>query len=518
MEKAPALYPEKVTYTQEFRPFVRSVLRRKKEVLLEALKPCSRFKAVFKGNRDLDIKISSLMHRFDVFEDDACIEVSGMPMNWRFLIEYLQACNITVSPDLFFRALRNDAPHIAGVRLAPAPHMQETDGHEVIRYGFGSGETLDESISKAVGEQLERYFLTLYRQKDLVFGTYKDLLGRGKHVLNIHSLNGYLPWQKEMFPQFKSDEQSSFGWVSGVDLFNKKAILLPAQCVFWNYKLDTSINEKIITQQNTNGTAGYFTKEEAMLSGIYELIERDGFLIYWLNAISPKKIDVASVSNAAFQDKLEGLRRCNIEYYFLDVTTDTKIPACVCVLVGHENESPVIALGASAGMDVYSILRSALGEALSIYSFETPEREPLTLPNDYKPFTDMTIDRDERIHIWRGQEMASRFAFFLAGEMETIEDFIGSTPQNVSAQEQLEYSLKQCKQLGEGYEVYYYEARHEVLTRLGYHVVRVLIPRLVHLYLNEGFATLNASRLHDVPPKLGKKPASVLNPWPHPFP
>jgi len=72
--------------------------------------------------------------------------------------------------------------------------------------------------------------------------------------------------------------------------------------------------------------------------------------------------------------------------------------------------------------------------------------------------------------------------------------------------------------LGQGYEISCYQAEHQTLKDLGYFSVKVVVPALVTLYLNEPYAVLGAKRLKEVPWKLGFKPVKKWNPWPHPFP
>lgn len=504
---------------QEFRLFPKTALRLKKDVLAEILSPCSRFKGVFIDNKDIDVKVSQLMHRFDAFEDDALIPVSGGPMNWRFLVRYLHAQNITSSLELYIRNNRNDAPKIHGIRLAPAPKSSIEDGENAQLYGYGSGSTLDESISKAVGEHLERYFLAQYKYSALQKASFKELSSSRHNALSPLAFNGFLDWQKKRFPSLRVDENTPLSWVEGNTLSGNKKILLPAQAIFWNFSFRGAQKEQILLQPNTNGAAGGFTTEEAVLGGILEIIERDGFLIYWLNSIAPRQIDVSTIKDEEFQEKLAYLNRYNVSYYFLDTTTDTGIPSCICALTGATHGEYVVTLGGSSGFAVEKIVKSALREALSIYAFNDKElTQPPQLPDNYEPFTDSHICRDERIALWRSKEMYERFLFFVSGKMESVQDFMRGVEVYQTPSEQLLYVRQRFEQLGEGYDIYYHSVTHTVLERLGYNVVKVLIPRMMHMYLNEDFATLDAPRLREVPVKLGYKPCETLNPWPHPFP
>ena len=71
---------------------------------------------------------------------------------------------------------------------------------------------------------------------------------------------------------------------------------------------------------------------------------------------------------------------------------------------------------------------------------------------------------------------------------------------------------------GAGYEPFAYEAKHPLLDELGYASAKVVVPKLLPLYLNEHLATAGAPRLREAMDNLGLPPAAELNPWPHPFP
>ena len=70
-------------------------------------------------------------------------------------------------------------------------------------------------------------------------------------------------------------------------------------------------------------------------------------------------------------------------------------------------------------------------------------------------------------------------------------------------------------------EVVYVDITHPKIKKYGIMVVKVFIPKLQPLYLDEYYPYLGGSRLYEVPVKLGflKVPnqESQLNKIPHPF-
>jgi len=405
-----------------------------------------------------------------------------------------------------------------GIRTEPplfrvsldATREEGSHGYAAYTGGFAATFSEEESWSKAIGEMLERSLLAAPAGA-MTRASLNDLHHQGDAALDSSSLPGFLPFQDASIPERWRSPEEALEWVEAKQL-DGAPILIPAQLAFWMYK--RAAPEPLIQRATTSGCAGGFTRDEAILGALLEAIQRDGFLIYWLNGIAPRVIDIGSIEGRT-KTFIESLRDAGLDPVFLDTTTDLSIPSCACILRSHGAE-PTIALGASAGFDIESTILHSATEALSV--FEYVARHPrYVLPAEYAPFTARDIRRDERLFAWKGAEMAERFAFFLAGERHALASFLPENLPSGSAA-QLSFVLDRLRALGEGYEVIVYEIKNELLDRLGYHVLRTIVPALMPLYLNEYAATLDCKRLREVPPALGFEAAEHYTPWPHPFP
>ncbi len=503
-----------------FEPFPHSTLREAQEVLAELQRPCGRFKNPLSWEEKLRLRAEQAMDFLKEGERPLLVVGSGVPANWQALVDYLYKQGITGSPRFSFTGAFFDGPKVPSASLAPKEHIiGESDGRKVLRKGFGSASSIEESMSRAVGELLERYFLARYKSSALTRASYQELVGQGERALNISELNDFLSWQKERFPRFERSDTQPLFWVKGRELSGEQEIYLPAQLAFWSYLFPPKSGEPILAQSTTSGCGGHFTKEEAILAALLEAIQRDGFLIYWLNSLSPSLIDPLTFvdKDQEMKDFLAYLQRYGFEYYFLNTTTDVGVPTCTCVLINRGGNEPVITVGAASGFSRRELLFQSAGEALIINSY-VMARGPHVLSKRYAPFTNTALGRDQRLRAWRGDKMYERFKFLISGEMQTFESFAGDALWITSPHARLSYVLERLKALGKGYDVYYYEAHDKVLETLGYHAVRVIVPRLMNLYLTENMPTLAAPRLKSVPEKLGYAPAQTFNPWPHPFP
>jgi thiazole/oxazole-forming peptide maturase SagD family component len=490
------------------------ILKTKEQVLKELSEPCSRFTFSAKHIKS-DLGIARLAAHFDPFAKNSLLLATGVPANWQLFAQYLYEKKVTRSSSIFFYEVRNDIPKLYQAFFLSSEKEDADDGKEVNRYGYGSSFNQEEAVSKATGELLERYFLGKYRNQDLIRASYDELAAQGgARPLNLSHLNGFLPWQKKENQRLGHDMDNAIRWVRGTNISTDTPAYLPARLVFWNY---VEPHEMFIGESNTNGSAGHFTRDEAILSGLLEYIQRDGFIIHWLKVKSPRRIDEHSITDAVTVDLLARLRAYKLDTYLLDVTTDVGVPTCACIIVDRRNGAYVMNVGASAGFNEQEVFLSAIKEAFSGQNRLFTDKI-IDLTDSYQPFSDSQLGQDERLRIWRGKAMYDKLAPFLEGLVITSTEFLkGMTGYETSSQH-LSFIKERLRALGEGYEVYVHEAQDPILTKIGYHVVKVIVPRLINLYLWENNVTLAAERLEYVPKVLGYIPRDDLNPLPHFFP
>lgn len=410
----------------------------------------------------------------------------------------------------------NDAPHFFRSHISSAYPKGITDGatdHDPSGYGFGKNEEI--TLSKAIGEFLERYFFTLYKSERLLRGSIRQIGSRNR-LVDLSQFASFSSSQKEADTRFQYGEDDVFSWEKITRFSNKTNLLIPAQFVYWNYH--RSKDEPILRETNTNGAGGFFSREGAILSGLYELIQRDAFLIYWLNKLSPPKIIPESVPNGDFQYFLRESKKYGFKIHCLNITSDIIVPSFAVVIEDDSGCGPRFSVGAGAESDPAKALLRALEEAWAVYYWLRPQ-VTFELPKNYEPFRDSSLGRIQRLRLWAHKDMASEFSFFLAGSEDTFSANSFDYPSVFSSEtDELTQLIAKIEGKGPGYEVYCYMAKHSILSSLGYRCAKVIVPQLVPLYLRETLAPLGSKRLREVPENLGYTAAAVLNPLPHPFP
>jgi len=489
--------------------------------LKELQQRCNRFKSLLSSEDKLRAFIAERMLDRDAVGSPSLVSNDGTPLNWKYLLTELHAAGIIQEPSFATRLRHNDRPLVYNFELVPVQSAETSDGREVQYGGFGGSLDMEDAMSKSVGELLERYFLSTYKHSSLTNTSYAELTRHGHRALDPRGANYFLDWQKKRFPQFVHDADTYFHWVEGSEYTSGAPTYLPAQMVFWNYQPGDHgkiSEEKSIIIQTTSGSAGHFTKDEAVLGALLEAIERDAFVIYWLNSLTPKIIDTTTIQNEKIQRLLAYLKRYRLEVTFVNTTSDFGVPTATCIVVDHyAKDAPVLSIGSAAGFDLESTIIPSAIEAMIINNF-AGSNETFVLPDDYQPFTNTQIRRHERLLSAKGKKSMERFKFLLSGPLQSAEEFIGSAATIDTKAKRLTYMLDELEKRGTGYELYTYDAQHPILDKLGYHVVRAIVPELIPLYLVEFAAPLNMRRIREVPAKIGREAAKEFNPWPHPFP
>ena len=446
-----------------------------------------------------------------------------VPLRWKKVFDYLFEKGLITEPCPILDEIYNDDVKIFGLQLW-AVHRQEDTDADVNRYTreYARGVSFDfeEALSKVVGEFLERYPLSLYRRETLLHASIAEIRRRKTHFFDPFLLDQFSPRQKNRFPSCRFDDSSGFCWVKGKSLMTEKGAFIPAQLVYWNYGQEKK--EPFLQQSTTNGAGGMFHHVGAVMSGLYELIQRDAFFIFWLNSIAPPRIDINSLEDEEIRCVLRSCDRNGIDVFILNTTSDFGIPCMTTVLIDRYVEGPSVTLGGGCNVDVTKAIMRSLTEAIGVrYRLRgIMKRKSYHLPEQGAFFGGEPSNQTDRLLYWSNPGMQEKINFFLSGTVQNVKEICRDFNRNIcwTPERELRYVKSIFRKRGERYEIFYYEARHEILDVLGYSSVKVVVPALLPLYMAEDCAPLGNPRIQEACQALGYVPAKDTNPLPHPFP
>ena len=344
---------------------------------------------------------------------------------------------------------------------------------------------------KSIGEAVERFCLAIYKRKELKFGCFKDI----PNAVNPNIFLGIS----------NSDiSNENFFWSKVKLLNNNKTYFIPSQLIYVPYVYK---NEKIIQLSTSTGTACGTSLYFALYRALCELVERETFMIYYLNRLPPYKIKKKSLPEK-INNVLDILKRYRLETHCFYLKSDIELPIFLTIIIDRTGHGPSVALGLKAGYDLEETLLGSIEEA--------QQSRPWLRSYVYRkgcnprfPIKDI-LDRGL---FWYPLKMIKKINFFLNTKRRTGLDEISSFNQKKLCVEKL---LKQLK--NKNIHIYFKDLTNVKLNGTVFKVVKVISPEIQPMYFDEEFKIFT-KRIFEVPRYLGfpEKNISQLNNIPHPF-
>ena len=153
-------------------------------------------------------------------------------------------------------------------------------------------------------------------------------------------------------------------WDEAEDWLRDRTILVPSDMIWLKPRIKEPFQ---YFQSSTNGLASGVNLQDAMLSGMYELIERDAWAIseyvqdntgQWDECISLEGLLPNSI-----QQCVELLRKAGVRIFLFDITSDLGIPAFRCALLDNNPLFPGNFGGFGCSLDPETAARRAITEA-----------------------------------------------------------------------------------------------------------------------------------------------------------
>ncbi|WP_323190502.1 YcaO-like family protein [Halostella sp. PRR32] len=236
---------------------------------------------------------------------------------------------------------------VGEIESFPAPYYlaqnAETEGFSdasAARKAAGVAGDWDGAFMKALGEAIERYSAGVYRDSEFTVGASDDLP------------NAVSPASLVRGPGEAVDDR--IRWVPGANLVTDEEAFLPAEAVHFPPP------EERYLQTITTGLGLGSSGVGALLSGLYEVIERDATMIAWYSTFDPLEL---RVDDDRFGTLARRARAEDLSVTPLLVTQDVDVPV-VSVAVHRESGWPRFAVGSDADLDPDAAATAALAEAL----------------------------------------------------------------------------------------------------------------------------------------------------------
>lgn len=219
----------------------------------------------------------------------------------------------------------------------------------------GKGAKNEQAEASAIMEGFERYSAEM-KEEDydkIIVSSIEDM---DKDYIDPRTL--YLP--KDM------DENKlnnlKLEWYPAADIISEKEYYVPANAVFHPY-IPYNKEATAIFKGNTNGLASGNIIEEAVLHGIFEVIERDAWSIFELTHKNGKEIDINTIENPIVLDLLNKFKSESINIKLIDITNDIGVPTVTASSDDNILKDPaLLCLGVGTHLDPNIAIIRALTE------------------------------------------------------------------------------------------------------------------------------------------------------------
>jgi ribosomal protein S12 methylthiotransferase accessory factor len=413
---------------------------------------------------------------------------------------------------------------VGEILAAPDEHRLVSIGCELADATLTIGERLDgytgsEHWSRpvaeaaAIGEAVERYSGSYVPADRLVLTAAERLPGAVDPCR--FALFSDAQYGEPRFPFRPFRPETLVSWVDGFALPGGEEVYLPAQLVYMPWR-GWSDAEEPIGHATSSGLACGATLEEAVLTGLLELIERDAFMLVWHNRLSLPLLQWNLDSELAGLDE-RYFAPSGLSYSAVDLSVFFGIPVVLGVVHGQPGALAAIGVGAACAVSVRVAWRKALAEAFSVHRWirdrvlEHPEE--LDRPaEEIRTFDGHTV-------YYAHQKRASRAAFLDASaERRDVREVPPLEGQNVL--EQIEAICSRLRRHEAA--AYAVDVTSPEVAVAGLRVVHAVAPELCQLDVVEGARFLGGRRMYEAAFQVGLAPRPLtpldLNPDPHPFP
>jgi ribosomal protein S12 methylthiotransferase accessory factor len=397
----------------------------------------------------------------------------------------------------FPKALKR-RPAVAVARYAVADPDIVVAGQSNLCHG--SGASAAEAETLAVVEAAER-FAGLARPAAARFACFGEFRGAALCPTEL-PLFSNTQYAKPGFPFRPFSPAASYWWVAGWNVTCDQRVWIPLSAASYGY-------DDGLVAESSSGIAAHSCRASALVNACLELIERDAFMIHWLNWLTPPRIPTRHADTAECSSMLSDVRATGSEVHLLDLTTDLGVPVCLALAVHLNGLRPALTIGAGAALDMSRAVTRAVRE---LYAASLSPGADWSTGLPMAPKDVRSLEDNARAY---SHPDWLKHAAFLWAATAPATDSLTSCRGDDALRTLLELFAAR------GYDMIAVDLTPRALNGTGLHVVRAIVPGLQPLALGAG-PRLGGRRLFEAPVRMGRRATQLaeaaLNPLPHCFP
>lgn len=377
------------------------------------------------------------------------------------------------------------------------------ESFDIGEIGGGTDENASIAMMKSMGEAIERYSLQKIHP-NLEIRSYEDL-NKKENAINLEDFinfsESFLNEKREDY--LKKISKEKIRWVIGKDSLGKE-IKIPAQLVYVPSSKNIFLKEPLIRWPISTGAAFGIMKNgaDSKYRGILECIERDSSMI---NYFSKKEAEEIELDTPKTKELIKDFKRYNLSIRVFNFTTDLGIPSVAAFILDETGIGPAQSVGAKADLNPEKAVIGAIMEAFTS-RFALRFRKMLNSPKEIKKPSEI-IDLSSRTLFWYERNKRKNLDFLMKNKKKI---FLSKMKNHDERDFNKNLKLLVKKLSLKGYEIYFVDLTPKEVEKVGFRVIKSLVPKLHPLFLDERKPHLFSERI--------KSYGGIRNNYPHPFP
>ena len=379
------------------------------------------------------------------------------------------------------------------------------------RGACGKGLTDAAAQIGAIGEAIEHYCASHARIRRVRRARIEELPNAiAPTDFVLYSDNQY---GRPGFKHAKWLRDSEIGWLEAIELPERKTVWIPACLVYLNFTGQQP--QDFLCPPTSSGSAAGPDLDSAILSGLLEVVERDAFMVTWLNHLPVPTIDYSRMGGPCGSIR-DHYARYGVEARAFLLATDLPVYCIMAIGFDRTGAGPaaVVGLGCSANPEM--ALRRALYEVCQV---RPAERKKFASGDAARMngYSDVHTLDDHALYFVRHDHLSE--LDFLCADARTVP--IDSLPDRStgSVSSDLDALVEMLR--GTGSRPVYVDLTTPDLADFPIRVARTLATELQPIAFGHDQQRLGGRRVYELPKALGYAPSvrteGELNPCPHPI-
>lgn len=371
--------------------------------------------------------------------------------------------------------------------------------------GAGGGLEQEDARIRAVAEAVERYASCVYSPEQFIWATAEEL---GPEALDLETLprcsEAELAHPK--CPITAPRKDLPIRWVRGISLTSGRQTWIPAVMVYLHIP-PKSPGERFWLPIST-GCAAHITLEQALISAICEVVERDAISLVWYQQLAVPRIEFDQLPPET-EALVKRLNRSDVQQLFFDATTDMGIPTVYSVQLSPHHPKLAAMVMCSTDLDPGRSIGKVIREsASSRLAMQVPRQHAADL-DDFLDLVDGAIYMGQHEHLHAYDFLIQSPTSRRFSNMPVLES--GDPAQDLA------FLIRHLA--AKGCELYAVDLTTDEALCAGLRIVRVVIPQLMPLSFAYRARYLGHPRLWQAPAAMGYpvRSEAEINPWPQPF-